>query len=60
MALLAHLASCSFAQDITPHSLVTVHNAGTNLIVALSQKQSLIFTLASEFSLVKFADISCI
>jgi len=42
----------AFAQDITPQSLVTALNAGTNLLIALSPKQTPIFTLASEFSLV--------
>ncbi|KAI9462548.1 Dolichyl-diphosphooligosaccharide-protein glycosyltransferase [Russula earlei] len=42
----------SFSQDVTPQSLVTVLNAGTNLIVALSPTQSPVFTLASEFSLI--------
>ncbi|KAI9437798.1 Dolichyl-diphosphooligosaccharide-protein glycosyltransferase [Lactarius psammicola] len=42
----------SFAQDVTPQSLVAALNAGTNLIVALSEKQTPIFTLASEFSLI--------
>ncbi|KAH8991572.1 Dolichyl-diphosphooligosaccharide-protein glycosyltransferase [Lactarius akahatsu] len=44
--------SKNFAQDVTPQSLVTALNAGTNLIVALSPKQTPIFTLASEFSLI--------
>ena len=42
----------AFSQDITPQSLVTALNAGTNIIVALSSTQSPIFTLASEFSLI--------
>ncbi|KAH8978733.1 Dolichyl-diphosphooligosaccharide--protein glycosyltransferase subunit WBP1 [Lactarius hatsudake] len=37
---------------VTPQSLVTTLNAGTNLIVVLSSKQTPIFTLASEFSLI--------
>jgi oligosaccharyltransferase complex subunit beta len=42
----------TFSQDVTPQSLVAALNAGTNIIVALSQKQTPIFTLASEFSLI--------
>ncbi|KAI0263754.1 Dolichyl-diphosphooligosaccharide--protein glycosyltransferase subunit WBP1 [Gloeopeniophorella convolvens] len=42
----------SFAQDITPQSIVSALNAGTNFLIALSPKQSPISTLASEFSLI--------
>lgn len=42
-----------FAQDITPQSLVSVLSQGTNLLLALSnKKQTIINSLASEFSLI--------
>ncbi|KAJ7281774.1 oligosaccharyl transferase beta subunit [Mycena rebaudengoi] len=44
--------SKSFAKDITPQSLVELLSGGTNLLVALSQKQTPLSSLASEFSLI--------
>ena len=41
-----------FASDITPQSLVSLLNLKTNLIIALSTKQNLLSSLASEFSLI--------
>jgi oligosaccharyltransferase complex subunit beta len=41
-----------FARDITPQSLVSLLDLKTNLIIALSTKQNLFSSLASEFSLV--------
>ncbi|KAJ7066760.1 oligosaccharyl transferase beta subunit [Mycena amicta] len=44
--------SKNFAKDITPQSLVELVSGGTNLLVALSQKQTPISSLAAEFSLI--------
>ncbi|KAJ7115820.1 oligosaccharyl transferase beta subunit [Mycena epipterygia] len=44
--------SKNFAKDITPQSLVELLSGGTNILVALSQKQTPISSLASEFSLI--------
>ena len=41
-----------FASDITPQSLVSLLEKGTNLLLALSQKQNLVNSLANEFSLI--------
>jgi oligosaccharyltransferase complex subunit beta len=41
-----------FASDITPQSLVSLLDLKTNLIIALSTKQNLLSSLASEFSLI--------
>lgn len=41
-----------FAKDITPQSLVSLLNLKTNLIIALSTKQNLFSSLASEFYLI--------
>ncbi|KAJ8454128.1 hypothetical protein ONZ45_g19425 [Pleurotus djamor] len=42
----------SYAQDITPQSLVQLLSLKTNLLVALSPKQTPLTSLAAEFSLV--------
>ncbi|KAH9935816.1 dolichyl-diphosphooligosaccharide-protein glycosyltransferase [Amylocystis lapponica] len=42
----------SFASDITPQSLVTLLSEKTNLLLALSPKQTPLTSLASEFSLI--------
>ncbi|KAF9654064.1 dolichyl-diphosphooligosaccharide-protein glycosyltransferase [Thelephora ganbajun] len=42
----------NFSSDITPQSLVSLLEKGTNLLLALSQKQNLVNSLASEFSLI--------
>lgn len=42
----------SYSQDITPQSLVTLLEKGTNLLVALSTKQTPLTSLAAEFSLI--------
>ena len=42
----------AFASDITPQSLVSLLEKGTNLLLALSQKQNLVNSLANEFSLI--------
>ncbi|KAJ7672625.1 oligosaccharyl transferase beta subunit [Mycena rosella] len=44
--------SKNFAKDITPQSLVELLSGGTNLLIALSQKQTPLASLASEFSLI--------
>jgi oligosaccharyltransferase complex subunit beta len=44
--------SVDFAKDITPQSLVELLSGGTNLLIALSQKQTPLSSLASEFSLI--------
>ncbi|KAJ6581354.1 oligosaccharyl transferase beta subunit [Mycena capillaripes] len=44
--------SKNFAKDITPQSLVELLSGGTNLLIALSQKQTALSSLASEFSLI--------
>ncbi|KAJ7767436.1 oligosaccharyl transferase beta subunit [Mycena maculata] len=44
--------SKNFARDITPQSLVELMSGGTNLLIALSQKQTPLSSLASEFSLI--------
>ena len=41
-----------FAKDITPQTLVSLLTHKTNLIIALSTKQNLFTSLASEFSLI--------
>lgn len=41
-----------FAKDITPQSLVSLLNLKSNLIIALSSKQTPLSSLASEFSLI--------
>ena len=40
-----------YAQDITPQSLVSLLGKNTNLLIALSSKQTPLTTLAAEFSL---------
>jgi oligosaccharyltransferase complex subunit beta len=47
-----HFLLTEFANDITPQSLVHLLNLKSNLIIALSTKQNLLSSLASEFSLV--------
>ncbi|KAI0700549.1 dolichyl-diphosphooligosaccharide-protein glycosyltransferase [Cerioporus squamosus] len=42
----------SFAADITPQSLVSLLSKNTNLLLALSPKQTPLSSLASEFSLI--------
>lgn len=42
----------NFSPDITPQSLVSLLEQGTNLLLALSQKQSLVNSLANEFSII--------
>lgn len=42
----------SLGKDITPQSIVEAMNSKTNVIVALSAKQSALSSLASEFSLI--------
>lgn len=42
----------NFSPDVTPQSLVSLLEKGTNLLLALSQKQNLVNSLASEFSLI--------
>ncbi|KAL1947248.1 hypothetical protein VTO73DRAFT_14209 [Trametes versicolor] len=42
----------SYGADITPQSLVTLLNKNTNLILALSTKQTPLSSLAAEFSLI--------
>jgi len=42
----------TFADDITPQSLVSLVNSGTNLLLALPSKQNFLNSLASEFSLI--------
>lgn len=42
----------AFAQDITPQSLVSLLSLNTNLLLALGQKQTILTSLASEFSLI--------
>ncbi|KAF8162783.1 oligosaccharyl transferase beta subunit [Crassisporium funariophilum] len=42
----------NFAKDITPQSLIQLLNLKTNLIVALSTKQTPLSSLAAEFSLI--------
>ncbi|KAJ7812858.1 oligosaccharyl transferase beta subunit [Mycena leptocephala] len=44
--------SKNFGKDITPQSIVELLSGGTNLIIALSQKQTPLSSLASEFSLI--------
>ncbi|KAF5349618.1 hypothetical protein D9756_009018 [Leucocoprinus leucothites] len=41
----------SFAKDITPQSLISLLNQNTNLLIALSTKQTSLTSLAAEFSL---------
>lgn len=41
-----------FSSDITPQSLVSLLDKGTNLLLSLSQKQNLVNSLANEFSLI--------
>ncbi|KAI0648379.1 Dolichyl-diphosphooligosaccharide-protein glycosyltransferase subunit [Trametes meyenii] len=42
----------SYAPDVTPQSLVSLLNKNTNLLLALSTKQTPLSSLASEFSLI--------
>ncbi|CAA7260913.1 unnamed protein product [Cyclocybe aegerita] len=42
----------NFAKDITPQSLITLANLGTNLLLGLSTKQTPLASLAPEFSLI--------
>ena len=49
---LANPDTLDFASDITPQSLLSLLEKGTNLLLALSQKQNLVNSLASEFSLI--------
>jgi oligosaccharyltransferase complex subunit beta len=42
----------SYAQDITPQSLVSLLSGNTNLLIALSPKQTPLTSLAAEFSLI--------
>ncbi|CCM05772.1 uncharacterized protein FIBRA_08005 [Fibroporia radiculosa] len=44
--------SKSYSSDITPQSLVTLLSKNTNLLIALSSKQTPLTSLASEFSLI--------
>lgn len=48
----ANLTIIGFSSDVTPQSLVSLLEKGTNLLFALSQKQNLVNSLASEFSLI--------
>lgn len=48
----ADLSIPGFSPDITPQSLVSLLDKGTNLLLALSQKQNLVNSLASEFSII--------
>lgn len=41
----------AFAKDITPQSLISLVNRNTNLLIALSTKQTPLTSLAAEFSL---------
>jgi len=41
-----------FAKDITPQSIVELVSGGTNLLIALSSKQTPLSSLAAEFSLI--------
>ena len=49
---LTDLDALDFASDVTPQSLVSLLEKGTNLLLALSQKQNLVNSLANEFSLI--------
>ncbi|KAI0028193.1 Dolichyl-diphosphooligosaccharide-protein glycosyltransferase subunit [Vararia minispora EC-137] len=42
----------SFAPDITPQSVVSLLSQGVNILIALSPKQTPLYTLASEFGLI--------
>ncbi|KAL6308693.1 dolichyl-diphosphooligosaccharide-protein glycosyltransferase [Sparassis latifolia] len=42
----------TFSQDITPQSLVSLLSLNTNLLLALSPKQTMLTSLAPEFSLI--------
>ena len=42
----------SYAQDITPQSLVGALEQGTNILITLSEKQTPLSSLATEFSLI--------
>ncbi|KIY48298.1 Dolichyl-diphosphooligosaccharide-protein glycosyltransferase 48kDa subunit [Fistulina hepatica ATCC 64428] len=42
----------NFAKDLTPQALVELLQGGTNLILALSNKQTPLFSLAGEFSMI--------
>ncbi|EGN96280.1 hypothetical protein SERLA73DRAFT_185948 [Serpula lacrymans var. lacrymans S7.3] len=44
--------SKSYAQDVTPQSLVGLLSQNTNLLIAMSPKQTLLTSLAAEFSLI--------
>jgi oligosaccharyltransferase complex subunit beta len=46
------MPSAAYAKDITPQALVELLGKNTNLLVALSSKQTPLYSLASEFSLV--------
>lgn len=46
------LDTLDFAPDVTPQSLVSLLEKGTNLLLALSEKQNLVNSLANEFSLI--------
>ena len=50
--VLADLYTSDFSSDVTPQSLVSLLEKGTNLLLALSQKQNLVNSLANEFSLI--------
>jgi oligosaccharyltransferase complex subunit beta len=49
---LTNLYTLDFSSEITPQSLVSLLEKGTNLLFALSQKQNLVNSLASEFALI--------
>jgi len=49
---LTDLDTLDFSSDITPQSLVSLLEKDTNLLLALSQKQNLVNSLANEFSLI--------
>jgi len=49
---LTDLYTSDFSSEITPQSLVSLLEKGTNMLFALSQKQNLVNSLASEFSLI--------
>ena len=49
---LTNMDALDFASDVTPQSLVSLLDKGTNLLLALSQKQNLVNSLANEFSLI--------
>ena len=49
---LADLYTLDFSSEITPQSLVSLLEKGTNMLLALSHKQNLVNSLANEFSLI--------